>query len=387
LLEGVLVLLVVCTVLAGLLGQPFVVSYVETGSMEPTMTPGDGFVAVPPVLAGGVEPGDVIVYRATEIQGGGLTTHRVVGETEDGYVTRGDANPFTDQASGEPHVEDDRIVAEAVRIGGSVVVLPGLGNTVESGRALLAGVSTRIPGVSGARGLAFGFFAATLVWAAVGAIWEGSPREGRSTDEDRTRGDQFRDRSRTDGVDDRVVVTGCVVLVVLAATAAMVLPAGQAAYEVSADQSAAEQATADQSAADQSTAKQSPETAATVERDFLVDNGGFLPIVVVLEPRDDGITFARSSTVVGPRTEETVTARLDRPASGQVRRRFVEYRYLAVLPEQTVVALAHAHPLLPVVVIDVLVGLAVGIVGHWLSRTTPARRRERSSSPTGRSRR
>lgn len=85
-----LVVLVVVSLVAGqILGYPVLLSYVETGSMAPTMEPGDGFVAVPEPVAGEVEEGDVVTFRAEEIQGGGLTTHRVVGETERGTSPAG----------------------------------------------------------------------------------------------------------------------------------------------------------------------------------------------------------------------------------------------------------------------------------------------------------
>jgi signal peptidase len=71
--------------------------------MEPTLNAGGGFVAVPAAVAGLIEAGDVIVYEAEETQGGGLTTHRVVGETDRGFI-RGGPNPLTDQDSDEPPV-------------------------------------------------------------------------------------------------------------------------------------------------------------------------------------------------------------------------------------------------------------------------------------------
>jgi len=49
---------VVLSLVAGqLLGQPILLSFVETGSMQPTLDPGDGFVAVPASLAGPVGVG------------------------------------------------------------------------------------------------------------------------------------------------------------------------------------------------------------------------------------------------------------------------------------------------------------------------------------------
>lgn len=92
-------------IFGSLFGQPVLLSYVETGNMEPTMAPSEGFVALPPGVTGETEVGDVIVFQAEEIQGGGLTTHRVVGETEQGFITKGDANPFVNQDDQGPPIK------------------------------------------------------------------------------------------------------------------------------------------------------------------------------------------------------------------------------------------------------------------------------------------
>src|SRR6056297_3527746 len=123
-------LFVILLLVGQLLGQPILLGYVATGSMEPTMDAGDGFVAIPSAVSGDVEEGDVVVFQARELHDGGLTTHRVVDETEGGYVTKGDANPFTDQDGGEPPVTDGQIVANALQIEGTVVTIPHLGTVV-----------------------------------------------------------------------------------------------------------------------------------------------------------------------------------------------------------------------------------------------------------------
>jgi signal peptidase len=84
-----LALLLLGLFIGSILGQPVFVSYVETGSMSPTLDSGDGFVAVPTPFAGPIQKGDIIVFEAEKVQRGGLTTHRVVSETERGYITRG----------------------------------------------------------------------------------------------------------------------------------------------------------------------------------------------------------------------------------------------------------------------------------------------------------
>ncbi len=92
--------LVAAILLGQVLGQPILLGFVVTGTMSPTVEPGDGFIAIPPELAGDIEDGYVVTFEAEQIGGGGLTTHRIVRKTERGYITRGDANPFTDQDGG-----------------------------------------------------------------------------------------------------------------------------------------------------------------------------------------------------------------------------------------------------------------------------------------------
>jgi len=54
------VLVVFSLVVGQFLGQPVLLSFVETGSMQPTLDPGDGFVAIPAPIAGGIGVGDVV---------------------------------------------------------------------------------------------------------------------------------------------------------------------------------------------------------------------------------------------------------------------------------------------------------------------------------------
>lgn len=101
---------------------PVGVSFLESDSMEPTVSVGDGVVLVP---AGSVEPGDVVTFRSDHRDE--FVTHRIVGETEAGYVTQGDNNDVTDQAAGHPPVPADAIVGEVLTVAGTPVAIPGIG--------------------------------------------------------------------------------------------------------------------------------------------------------------------------------------------------------------------------------------------------------------------
>ena len=226
-LQAAAVLVVVSLVVGQFLGQPILLSYVETGSMQPTLSPGDGFVAIPAQVAGGIGTGDVVTFDAQEIEGGGLTTHRVVEETERGYVTRGDNNPFTDQDGGEPVVQDADVVAKALQVGGGVVVIPHLGTVAMGFQSALDAVQTQLAvtfgvrSLQGTQGLAYIVFGLSVVAYAVDWYRNAGSRDRGS-----------RDRSRDDGT-SAFAILGVLALVLMAtATAAMVVPAGTQEYGV-----------------------------------------------------------------------------------------------------------------------------------------------------------
>jgi signal peptidase len=100
------------------------VGTVTSDSMNPALTTGDAFVLVD----GEPEVGDIATFRQPTDGGSRLVTHRVVGTTTSGaYVTRGDANPSTDQAAGGAPVTREAIVGVVPSVGGSTLVIPAAG--------------------------------------------------------------------------------------------------------------------------------------------------------------------------------------------------------------------------------------------------------------------
>jgi signal peptidase len=364
----VLAVVVVVSLVAGqVAGTPVLLSFVETGSMAPTMEPGDGFVAVPAALTDDPETGDVVVFRAKEIQGGGLTTHRVVGRTERGYVTRGDANPFTDQDGDEPPVKDAQIVAEALQVGGTVVVIPELGTAVMAAqegftaaqRALAVTLGSR--SLLGAQGLAYLLLGLSALLYVLDLLVSGDT--GRA-----------RERSRRrdgDGWSTNRILVGLAVVVVVSATAAMVVPAGSQEYGI----------VSAEFDSDRPTVIRQGETS-TLE--YAVPNDGFVPVYVYLQPASDGVAVDPGRLRVAGRDSETASVALTAPDETGYYRRYVrESRYLAVLPVGVVDGLRSVHPWLPVVVIDALLGAAVYVPGRLLLDGGRLRVRERTTSRGG----
>lgn len=363
-LEVAAVLVVASLLLGQVLGQPVLLSYVETGSMAPTLDAGDGFVAVPTAVAGPVEEDDVVVFEAREVGGGGLTTHRVVGETDRGYVTRGDANPFTDQDGAEPPVQDAQVVAKGLTIGGRLVVVPELGTAVmgvqggiETAQRWLA-VTLGTRSLLGPTGFAYGLLGLSAVAYVVDLLVSGSAGRRRERDVDR----RF-DR----GISSRLVLAGLAGLLVVTATAAMTVPAGTQEFGV---------VSAEFDSDSPTVIRQGESNELT----YRVPNAGLVPVYAHVEPASDGVDTDPSWVRVDGRSETNVSLALSAPPETGYYQRYVhEHRYLAVLPRGVVQWLAAIHPWLPVVVVDAALGGGLYLFGRLLVEDGRLRFRSRET--------
>jgi signal peptidase len=345
-LEVLAIVVVASLLLGAVLGQPILLSYVETGSMEPTIATGDGFVAIPSALVGDADVGDVVVYRAEELQGGGLTTHRVVGETDTGYITKGDANPFTDQDGPEPTVSEDQIVAHALQIGGTAVVIPALGVaiggiqngilTLQSSVADAVGFGDSLDRQGSGMvlfGIGFALFALTVLL---------ETREGRTTS---------RSRERRTLLNPRTATILLLAAVLIPANAAML--AGSGTQELTIDGN---------------DVAQSPdiEPGEDATWEIAVDNYGLVPIVFVFEGRSVGATVVDRRVAVGPGEASTLSVSATAPDPGdQTTLAVTEHRYLYLLPAPVIRALHEISPTLTLGAVNaVLVGGTLFVLGR-----------------------
>jgi signal peptidase len=347
------VVLVVAMLLGQLLGQPVLLGYVSTNSMEPTLEPGDGFVAVPAFLMGDPEPGDVVVFRARTLQDGGLTTHRVVAETENGYITRGDNNPFTDQDDDEPPVTDGQIVAYALQVNGEVVAIPELG-TVVSG--FQSAVAAPFEGIGTDR------VGSVLVFAGI-ALFVLAGLAG-----DRGHRDTSRGRDREGVIAAWIVVAFSVAVVVTFATAAMVMPAGVHELGLVASDNPTDE-----------TQVVRPGENATAE--YELHNAGVVPVLAMHQsPRDD-VSVDPERVVVGGGDRVPVNVTMQAPGDrGRYLRSVQETRYLLILPVGLLAALHSVHPLLGLVAVDLVVAALVMAVAIAVFGTGQLRLRTGATS-------
>jgi len=339
-----LAVFLVSMVLGQVLGQPVLLGFVTSESMEPTLETGDGFVAVPAALTGPVEEGDVVTFRAEEIQGGGLTTHRVVDETDRGYITRGDANPFTDQDSGEPPVADTQVVAVVWQPGGEVVAIPGVGLLVTGTQETLAAIQRQVAAALGTRsllgtqGLAYLLVALSVV-GYVADVLSGDSRERK------------RNADREEGTSVRFVLGVFAAIIVLSASAAMVGPSGPQEFGVV-------------SAESDSPGLRVIEQGSAESARYTVPNGGFVPEVRYLDSATDGLTIEPGRVTVPPQSSVNATLTITAPPeTGYYRYYVVEHRYLLVLPQPVIESLYRVHPWLPLVTIDAVLGGSFYLLG------------------------
>lgn len=121
---------------------PIQPTYATSGSMEPTIMEGDLYFVLTFATA---EEGDVATFYSP--RDGEYVTHRIVDRTDEGFVTRGDANPSTDQASGRPPVDRSQVLGIVLTVGGSPVAIHNAGVAVRflrSHRLLLVGLAVAV---------------------------------------------------------------------------------------------------------------------------------------------------------------------------------------------------------------------------------------------------
>ncbi|WP_411967561.1 signal peptidase I [Haloferax sp. YSSS75] len=361
-LEVLLVCFVLVLVAGQLLGQPVLIGFVTTGSMQSTLNPGDGFVAVPQALAGPVEAGDVVVFRAEELHGGGLTTHRVVEQTEHGYITKGDNNPFSDQDGVEPPVKQPQIVAQALQIDGQVVVLPHLGDVVVAVQGGIQLVQRRAAILLGTKSLLgpTGFSYLLLVGSVVYYLVSKS-REGNS----RQREDRLHDRQES-SVDAKYIVGLFTLILIVGLTLPMAVPSGAQQYGVVSSDFTSDRPNV--IPIGQSKTHERP-----------VVNTGTLPVVVFYSEASDGIeVHPRQFTLVANEQKHIRVTLYAEDETGYYRRYLTEHRYLAILPTPLIQSLYTVHPWLPIVVIDALIGIPFYLFGITLLGKGRIRKRSKN---------
>ncbi|WP_434522745.1 signal peptidase I [Halorubrum sp. AS12] len=366
-MTAILVVLVVAMLVGQQLGQPIVLGFVLTGSMnaQPAeMAPGDGFIAVPPAIAGDVGEGDVVTFEAQELQGGGLTTHRIVDETDQGYITRGDANPFTDQDGPEPPVQESQIVAVGLEFGGEVIVIPRIGQVVLALQAGFSAAASALSGIPGLGGLAEGNVGSSMVLVgllllAYSLVAEGVGGSSRRSD----RGDRSRDRRSE--MSSVLVLAVILLLITVPATASMVVPSGTDDISIVSSQTPSSSSTV-------------IERGGSVEYSYNFTNDGLIPRIATVNAASTGVDVANSSLIANRGETASTTVTIHAPEeTGAYVRSVSEWQYIQFLPAPVIFSLHAVHPFVAVAAINAVIVAVVTAVYVSAVGLNPFRFRDR----------
>lgn len=356
-----LVIAIVLLLIGQLLGQPMLV-FVETGSMEPTLEPGDGYLAIPMMFSGEISEGDVILFDAEVIGDGGLTTHRVEEVTDEGYVTQGDANPFTDQDGGEPLVVDGQIRSVGVEIGGNLVTLPGIGGAVVA-------ITDVTDSVVGTIANTLGFDAPDSPIVGMAILVSGLLLLVFSHIGDAGTALRTRVRRRKGLLQNIFVVIAIFTLVVIIpVNFSMLLPSGVYSFEIVSSSSPSENPAIIQAGS-------------SSDVTYEMNNGGHIPMISFLAPAGPNVevqqemhTLPRGGSV---QTDITMHAP-DETGAYQMYVR--EDRYLMILPPSLIQALHNIHPFVAIGVINLFVITVISILSFVFVGGGRDRSRSRSRS-------
>lgn len=119
-----------------------------TGQRQPTAFGFSSAVVISGSMSGAIEVNDMVITQARDSYfpgdiisfdtGSSIVTHRILEVTEEGFVTKGDAN----------NTEDMNKVTPAQVVGKVVLVIPGVGSLIEGLRTPLGMMCITLLGIS-----------------------------------------------------------------------------------------------------------------------------------------------------------------------------------------------------------------------------------------------
>lgn len=115
---------VLLSVASLILNAPLLIAYVKSDSMSPELNKND--LVFINIFDRNFEVGDVVVFNSN----GEWICHRIVKESAEGYITKGDNNIATDQFAGKEIVTREKIVGKILSFNGDSIKVP-LGSGIE----------------------------------------------------------------------------------------------------------------------------------------------------------------------------------------------------------------------------------------------------------------
>ncbi|MHC1598995.1 MAG: signal peptidase I [Candidatus Methanofastidiosia archaeon] len=337
-LSYVLLLLFFFPVIAsGLLQYPVGMSYVETSSMEPQLKEGDGFFIIPSQLVSSFSVGDVVVFNAENYPYKFLT-HRIVGETPQGFITQGDNNTFTDQGGTyvEPYVKHEQIVGKVLQFNGNIVTIPYFGTIIFSLSNFLSSLSTKLflfIGVSsgsdrlGQLIVGFGLLSFIAIVTDLLSLKKKKPKYNRET--------------KNEAKSQHTIYLFFIIFIVFATTVSVM--------------SMSQSNKVDLIATEGSTNTRAVHLGDTVEQFLDITNRGFLPIHVFVQGRDSIVSLSTTSFTLRNGETRRVAYEVTAPRTPGYYQEYISVDvYMGILPYDATTTLREQSKYLPIIIMDLL---------------------------------
>jgi len=317
----IFIILVALIVLSGYIPDQLIfLSYVRSDSMEPTMNIGDVFFVVPKSIAGELNVGDVVVFRFPEEPN--LIVHRIIGQTPQGFATRGDNSPFADQQGDRPYVKDEMVIGKVATFLGGYILIPKLGVVIFY--------------------LSY-YVKAYFLYVMIGLLTLGA----FSIQMDRSKRKERRHRRRFLKI--RHMYLSAFLIILFAATFFMLIKTGplkidylSSPYAKPGDVNAV-----------------LPNT--NITRLIVLDNSGFIPYYAVVQPKSGNVYIKETDRLVWPLSslEVPVVIRTN-STTGWHSVKFDVGTYMLLLPPQLIDFLSMINIYLPITVMAIVLGCIGG---------------------------
>lgn len=307
--------------------RPMLFTSIRSNSMYPLFRRGDMVLIDNISEKDEVKVGDIVVFKALEgsLASKGWIVHRIVEGNEDtGYITKGDANEYTDQASGGTGaIQRQWITGRVLTAGGMPMKIPLIGYLplwLEG----LRGNAYVMPSIAVALALIVG----------ISEIIAGNKRRKK-----RKRGLELQCVYFFGGLTISIIMGATM----LASSQRIVIP-----YEVS-DKSAGVLMNSDIGII---------KVGDEVERPLSeICNNGFMPVIAVITTEDSQLSFSHTSSVLKAKDKIEVQMQLRASIPGKYKSSVYIGMFYPFLPESVIYSLAQKNYWLALAAISMIPGL------------------------------
>ena len=324
-------LLLISSLGSVLMDRPVILTAISSDSMAPVFERGD-MVAVWALTGEAlVEPNDIVIFSSESgrLANHGWIIHRVIeGNVEEGYITHGDNNEYTDQElSDAPPIKREWMVSRAVTLRDRPIVLPFIGylalwfESIQRTVFFLPGLITLLAGIIGY------------------SVFVGDPPRYRR---------RRKGKKHYFGEQLLFILSGLTLMVALSATMMISSEIAELQYEVN------------ETGEPTSTAGPGSVLLLGESKEMelsKLSNQGFFPLAVTVITRDPQLSLSEDSLTLSPNEERTVMLHIEGSSPGVYASRIWMGLFLPLLPSPWIYALAERSFFLALLTISLIPAL------------------------------